>query len=80
MLLQIDKRLMNMKIVGLNKDTYEMSELISTTLKNMEKEEHERQQQALLAKAVQWAHGDETGQWTKYGPSVNKVVFCNFFY
>ena len=58
-----------------------MSEIIATALKNMEKEEHEKQQQTLLARAVQWTYGDvTTGQWVNFNPFMNKVNFLNAFY
>ena len=50
-----------------------MSEIISSVLMNIEKEENELQTQTLLAKAVQWKYGDETGKWIKFDPTMNKV-------
>ena len=59
--------------MGLSRSVYAMSDKVSSELKNIEKEKHEKTAEELVALAVQWKYEDEMGKWVKFHPTVNKV-------
>lgn len=71
--INIDRRLLNIKLVGLARNVFTMSDKVSSELMNIEKKEHEKKEELLVARAIQWMYEDEKGEWIKFDPSTNKV-------
>ena len=63
----------DIKIVGLAKNVVTMSDIVAVELKNIEKEQHEKKEQTLLAKAIHWMYEDANNKWLKFDPPINKV-------
>lgn len=72
--LEIDHRLHNIKIVGVSKDAYAMSDVIAIELQQMGKDANERMQETLMAQVVQWKYEDDNLQLVDYSPLINKVL------
>ena len=52
-----------------------MSDIVSKELKNIEKKDHEKKEESLIAKAIQWMYEDDLGEWKKFDTGTNKVVW-----
>ena len=46
---------------------------MASELKVIEKDETEKKEEVLIAKAVQWSYEDDTETWVKFHPTINKV-------
>lgn len=73
MKINIDKKLCNIKIVGLHKDVHAMADRVAVELKKIDKAAVEKKEETLLAMARQWEYTDDQEKWTKFDPSINKV-------
>ncbi|XP_067934852.1 protein mono-ADP-ribosyltransferase PARP14-like isoform X2 [Watersipora subatra] len=72
--LEVNQRVMDLKLLGLSKDVYTMSEEITNLFKRMEREKTERQNQEYLAKTIRWVYGDERGNWIDFDLNLNKAL------
>ncbi|KAF6033907.1 hypothetical protein EB796_007787 [Bugula neritina] len=72
--LTVDQRNANIKINGRQADVYEMTEIVSAQLKNIEKGVVEKKEEELVALARQWEYEEDEGQWKKFDPSMNKSI------
>ena len=71
--INIDQRLRDIKLVGLPRSVVRLSDLVASELKVIEKDETEKKEEVLIAKAVQWSYEDDTETWVKFHPTINKV-------
>ena len=73
--LDIDTKLVNIKIQGLPKDVSNMTDLVIKELKEIEKGITEEKEEKMLAKTVQWKFTDREGKFKNFDPSINKVLY-----
>lgn len=71
--LEVNKRLLNIKIVGRRSDVYQMSDYVTKALKDIDKEQVEMNNEKLLARSVQWQYREDD-KWLDFDPAANKVA------
>lgn len=74
MTIVVDRKLSNIKIMGLSKAVHEMAEVTSSELRSLEKVAHDKVEEILIAKAIQWMYKDGNDGWKKFDSATNKVT------
>ncbi|XP_067933230.1 protein mono-ADP-ribosyltransferase PARP14-like [Watersipora subatra] len=72
--LVVDKRLCNIKMVGLNRQLIMMSDFIVRELKWIEKKIHDKKDEVLIARAIQWKYEDSSAEWVNFDNVTNKAL------
>ena len=54
-----------------------MSDYVISELKHLEKLDHEKKEEELIAKAIQWVHEDGAENWVQFDATINKVIIAN---
>lgn len=71
--LDINIKLVNIKIGGRPEDVSKMTDLIVKELNDIKKGLSEEKEEKWLAKAIQWSYSDRVGVISKFDATTNKV-------